>query len=138
MALARITDALHITHHATDTLPKCELAAAVLASVRGELGDGFGAAEEAFCDPACLQRYLRARSMDVGCAGGRGGRRRGGARALRGANCTHVLRRGPHWRPAQPAANAPSRVRSKASAMLKATLVWRREIGVGARGAAGG
>lgn len=72
--LVHLTDALHITHsrHAAVLAPpKCELAAAVLANVRAELGEAFGATEEAFCDAPCLQRYLRARGMDVTCVGPR-------------------------------------------------------------------
>jgi hypothetical protein len=60
--------ALHLGSHATEQQqPPCDLAKELLAKVRDELGpDAFGAQEEAFCDPACLQRYLRARGMDVG------------------------------------------------------------------------
>ena len=67
-AVSNTLEALHLTHpHHPPAAPKCELAKAVLQRVRDELGaDGFGAQEAAFCDEACLQRYLRARSMDVG------------------------------------------------------------------------
>lgn len=86
-ALNHTLEALHITHHHHDEPPKCELAQAVLEQVKGEMGDAFGAREAAFCDAACLQRYLRARGMDVG----------------------------------------------RAAAMLKGTLEWRRDFGVGER-----
>ena len=48
-------------HHASDE----ELGMELLAKVKADLPD-FGPAEETFCDPPCLQRYLRARGMDVG------------------------------------------------------------------------
>ena len=66
-AVGNALEALHITHHQADTTPKCEKAKAVLQRVKEELGaEGWGAQEAAFCNEACLQRYLRARSMDVG------------------------------------------------------------------------
>ncbi|GBF97594.1 hypothetical protein Rsub_10730 [Raphidocelis subcapitata] len=79
-------DKLHITHHAEAAVDLDKLGEEVLASVRAELtaAGAWGDAEAAFCDPACLQRYLRARSMEV----------------------------------------------TKASAMLKHTLEWRREAAV--------
>jgi hypothetical protein len=61
-------DAMHLAphHHAPPPPPPaCELAAAVLKKVKAELGPSFGPAEAAFCDEPCLQRYLRARGMDV-------------------------------------------------------------------------
>lgn len=64
--LRRISDALHITHHDQHPQPACASSAAVLARVKAEMGDGFGAAEDKFCDPLCVQRYLRARGKDVG------------------------------------------------------------------------
>ena len=64
-ALHDVWDAVH--HHQQVEHPPCELADAVLARVKEELGpDGFGPVEAAFCDPPCLQRYLRARGKDVG------------------------------------------------------------------------
>lgn len=64
-AIHHAWDALHHHHHVDH--PPCELADALIAKVKEELGpEGFGPTEAAFCDPPCLQRYLRARGKDVG------------------------------------------------------------------------
>lgn len=60
-----VLESLHITRHHEER-PPCKLAEAVLARVELELGDGWTQKDADFCDPACLQRYLRARGMDVG------------------------------------------------------------------------
>jgi len=60
-----VCDALHITNHHKPASSNCQLAEALLKRVKEEMGDQFTEQEAAFCDPACLQRYLRARSMDV-------------------------------------------------------------------------
>lgn len=65
-ALNHTMEALHLTHHHHEKPAEpCALAEALLDKVKSELGPAFGAPEAAFCDPACLQRYLRARGMDV-------------------------------------------------------------------------
>lgn len=62
-ALNHALDVLHIHHH--DDRPPCALAEALLARVKEDMGASWTQVEADFCDPACLQRYLRARSMDV-------------------------------------------------------------------------
>jgi hypothetical protein len=60
-------EALHLGHHHHHkTVNNCQLADSLLAQVREEMGEGWTDQEAAFCDPACLQRYLRARGMEVG------------------------------------------------------------------------
>jgi hypothetical protein len=61
---ASALEAMHITAHHETRTPE-ELAQELLKRVQEELGAAWGPKEAAFCDAACLQRYLRARSMDV-------------------------------------------------------------------------
>jgi hypothetical protein len=61
---ASALEAMHLTAHHDARSPE-ELAQDVLQRVKEEMGGAWGPKEAAFCDAACLQRYLRARSMDV-------------------------------------------------------------------------